>query len=101
MIRHIAMFKFLPEAGGRTKEENVAITREMLEALPAVIPQIKAQTVALNAPGADEKNCDLVLVADFESLEDLEIYRVHPRHVAVGEFMGPVRESRSCVDFEL
>ena len=94
MIRHVVMWKFKE---GTEEQMNEFLTR--LQALYGVIPQIKAQQVGRDIAGGG--NYDAVLVSDFESLEDLEIYRVHPRHVAVGEFMGPVRESRSCVDFEL
>ena len=100
MIRHICMFEFLDEAGGRTREENVAITKAMLEALPEKIEQIKASTVELNSKKADGTNWDLVLISDFESFEDLETYKVHPDHVAVGTFMRPVRRARACVDYE-
>lgn len=101
MIRHVCMFEFLEEAEGRSRAENVAITKAMLEALPEKIEWIRASTVALNAEGAPKGNWDLVLITDFDSLEDLEKYRVHPDHVAVGQFMRPVRSNRACVDFEI
>ena len=101
MIRHVCMFKFLPEAEGRTREENVAITKAMLEALPKKIDLIRASSVAVNSKDAPSGNWDLILISDFDSFEDLETYRVHPDHVAVGDFMKPVRSDRSCVDFEL
>ena len=95
------MFNFLPEAGGRSREENVAITKAMLEALPEKIDWIRASTVAVNSKDAPAGNWDLILISDFDSFEDLERYRVHPDHVAVGTFMKPVRSDRSCVDFEI
>ena len=101
MIRHVCMFEFLDEAEGRSRAENVAITRAMLEALPAKIDWIRASTVALNSPDAPAGNWDLILISDFDSFEDLERYRVHPDHVAVGTFMKPVRAARACVDFEI
>ncbi|MBQ7336273.1 MAG: Dabb family protein [Clostridia bacterium] len=101
MIRHVCMFEFLDEAQGRTRAENVAITKAMLEALPEKIEWIRASTVSLNAKDAPEGNWDLILMSDFDSFEDLERYRVHPDHVAVGQFMRPVRRARACVDFEL
>lgn len=99
MIRHVCMFEFLEKAEGRTREENLAIVKSMLEALPKAIPQIRSSSVALNAEGAPQDNWHLVLIADFDSLEDLETYRVHPDHVAVIRFMRPMRASRACVDF--
>ncbi len=101
MIRHIVMFKFKEEAEGKTKTENVLATKAMLDALPAKIPQILASEVRVGCEGANPENCDLVLISDFESLESLAEYIVHPDHKAVGAFMRPLRESRACVDFEI
>ena len=101
MVRHVVMFKFLPEADGRTKAENVAMTAERLRALPALIPEILHSEVHIGAAGAADANCDLLLVSDFESLDTLATYLVHPDHKAIGAFMRPLRESRAAVDFEL
>ena len=68
MIRHIVMFSFKPEAEGRTKDANVALTKAMLEQLPSKIGLIRASRVEVNAPGASEENCDLLLISDFDSL---------------------------------
>ena len=101
MVRHVVMFKFLSEADGRTKAENVAMTAERLRALPALIPAILHSEVHIGAAGAADANCDLLLVSDFESLDTLATYLVHPDHKAIGAFMRPLRESRAAVDFEL
>lgn len=101
MIRHVVMFKFLPEADGRTKEENVRMTAERLRALPPVIEEILHSEVHIGAEGANEANCDLLLISDFADLEALARYIVHPAHKAIGAFMRPLRESRAAVDYEI
>ena len=101
MIRHIVTFKFKDFAEGRSKEENVAITKSMLDALPAEIDLIKSSFTAIGAAGANGDNADLLLISDFESFEALNAYIVHPKHKAVGEFMRPVRISRACIDIEI
>jgi len=101
MIRHIVLFKFKEQADGKSKAENVAATREMLEALPAKIPQILNSTTQTNLDGASTENADLILISDFESLETLQEYLVHPDHKAVGAFMRPLRESRAGIDISL
>ncbi len=101
MIRHVVMFKFLPEADGRTKEENVKETASRLRALPALIPEILHSEVHIGAEGANPANCDLLLISDFESLDTLATYINHPAHRAIGAFMRPLRESRAAVDFTL
>lgn len=101
MIRHIVLFSFKPEAEGRSKAENVAQTKAMLEALPSKIGLIRSSLVQTNAPGASGDNFDLLLISDFDSLEDLQAYQVHPDHVAVGEFMRPLRTGRASIDIEI
>lgn len=99
MVRHIVMFEFLEEADGRTKKENVAVAKSMLEALQGVVPTLKASEVRINDSLANQSNYDLVLIADYDDFEGLNEYTVHPEHVKVGEFMKKVRKSRACVDF--
>ena len=101
MVRHIVMFKFLDEAAGRSREENVALTRERLLALPALIPEILSSEVHVGADGQKPDNCDLVLISDFESFDTLATYLRHPDHVAIGNFMRPLRSYREAIDFIL
>ena len=100
MVRHIVMFKFLENANGRSKKENLEIAANMLNDLQGKIPTLLSSEVKLNSESADKSNYDLVLIADYKSWEDLHDYIVHPLHKAVGEFLKDVRESRSCVDYE-
>ncbi len=101
MVRHVVMFKFLPEADGRSKAENVRMTAERLSALPALIPEILHSEVHIGAAAQADANCDLLLISDFDSFETLGAYLVHPDHKAIGAFMRPLRESRAAVDFLL
>ena len=101
MIRHVVMFSFKEEAEGRSKEENVALTKAMLEALPQKIDLIRRSQVEVNSPDSSADNCDLLLISDFDTMADLEAYKVHPDHVAVGVFMRPLRTGRASVDFEM
>ncbi len=101
MIRHVCMFKFKDFAEGRSKSENLMITKEMLDKLPETIPYIVSSKTYLGDEHQKEDNYDLILISDFESLETLEKYKVHPDHVAVGDFMRPVRISRVCIDYNI
>lgn len=100
MVKHVVMFKFLPEAKGRTKKENVRATELMLNDLRGKIPTLVSTSVRVNSENADPTNYDLVLVCDFNDWDGLKEYIEHPLHKAVGEFMKDRRESRSCVDYE-
>jgi len=99
MIKHIVMFKFFEEADGRTKAENLAIAKRMLEELQGVVPTLLSSRVSLGNELQNPANYDLVLEADYESMEALEEYIVHPAHKEVGKFMAKVRESRACIDY--
>jgi hypothetical protein len=94
------MFRFHEEADGRTKQENLEIAKQILEDLMGVVPTLISMKVNLNSPFASKDNYDLVLDSEFESMEGLQEYVVHPAHKKVGEFMQKVRESRASIDFE-
>lgn len=101
MIRHIVMFRFKEEAEGRKKDENLDIAKKMLEDLVGVVPTLARMKVDLNSPKASQENYDLVLTSEYETMEDLNAYIIHPAHKKVGEFMQTVRESRASIDFEV
>ena len=101
MIRHVCMYKFKDFADGHTKSENITITKNMLDKLPRTIPYILSSKTYVGDECQKQDNYDLILVSDFESLETLEKYKVHPDHVAVGDFMRPVRISRVCIDYNI
>lgn len=101
MIRHVCMFKFKEEAQGRSKAENVAITKSMLDLLPEKIEYILSSKTYVGDSCQKSDNYDLILISDFDSLETLEKYKIHPDHVAVGDFMRPVRISRTCIDYRI
>ena len=95
MIRHIVMWKFRP--GTETEARDFM---EKLSALYGVIPQIRQQQIGVDCSGSG-KNYSAVLVSDFDSLEDLEIYKNDPRHQAVSALCKSIREDRVAVDFEV
>lgn len=93
MITHIVMWRF---KGG---EEN-AMYRFLdgLKALNGVVPQIRDMEVKVSCnPNNDY---DAVLISKFDSLKDLEAYKVDPRHVKVSQLCKSIREQRAAIDFE-
>lgn len=100
MIQHVVLWKLKEEADGKNKDEIIDLMREKLSALPALIPQVKSLSVVKNINPTD-KNMDVALITLFESLEDLNIYVIHPEHVKVGAFIGSVVSTRSAVDYEI
>ena len=100
MIKHVVMWKLKAEAQGNTKEENLKIIRDRLYALPAIIPQIKKMEIFFDVSHTD-MSMDLMLDTEFESLEALHTYAVHPEHVKVSQFVRSVIESRVVLDSEI
>lgn len=93
MITHIVMWKF--KAG---EEESMHRFLDALQALNGVIPQIRDMKVRVSV---NKNNAyDAVLISRFDSMEDLEAYKVDPRHVAVSQLCKSIREDRAAIDIE-
>lgn len=98
MVRHIVMWKFKDEAEGLTKKENLLKVKAMLEALPEKIDLIRRMEVHLNE-NDNGKNFDAVLISEFDSLDDVKRYRVHPDHVKISQYVSLVRLDRASADY--
>ena len=98
MIKHIVMFRFSDLEG---KEEKLEALKNMMEDLKTKIPEVVHLEAGLNF-STRETAYDIVLISDFRSVEDLEIYRVHPEHVKVVEFIkaGDANYDVAVVDYE-
>lgn len=98
MVKHIVMWKFKEEAEGLTKEENLLKVKTMLEALPEKIDFIRHIEVNINV-NFNGSNFDAVLISEFDSIEDVNRYRVHPDHKKISSYVSLVREDRASVDY--
>lgn len=97
MIKHIVMFKLKEFTTPVEKAYKLAEIKEGLEALVDKIEVLKSMKVGVNVNPAEVY--DFVLISEFETLEDVEVYAKHPDHVAVAKIIGEVRESRAGIDF--
>jgi hypothetical protein len=96
VIRHVVVFKWIPEATTAQRDAVVA----GLSALPAVIPEIAAYSVGHDL-GLTDGAWDLAVVADFAGEDDWRTYRDHPAHRAViDERIEPIRAEIVRVQFE-
>ena len=100
MFKHIVMWKFLEFAQGRTREENLKIFKEGLEALVPIIPEIISLEVGIDE-FRENSSYDIVLVSVFKNKVDLLVYNNHPEHQKIAGFCAEVRESRIAVDYYL
>ncbi len=98
MLKHIVMWKFKPEAEGRTRKENAFWMKERLEELVGKIPEILSLEVGVNV-NESESAYDAVLVSAFEDKNAFISYKNNPLHQVVSEYCKKVRESRIVVDY--
>ena len=96
MIKHVVMWRFKEE----NKAKNMETFKQGLLSLVGIVPEIKSMEVGAHinevSPGYD-----MALVMEFESIEDLEAYKVHPEHKKVSAFCKSIRQERVAVDFQL
>ncbi|MHC1775173.1 MAG: Dabb family protein [Lentimicrobium sp.] len=79
MIRHIVFFRLAETLPAEEKTELLNIVKQKLEALPALIPEIRFFEIGINLNG-DDKAADLSLLSEFDSMEALQAYQVHSAH---------------------
>lgn len=98
MINHVVLFKL----NDYSKQEKLAVIAELkaaLEGLKEKIDEVKYIEVGVNYE-LEAKSYDLVLISHFESLEELDVYRVHPEHLKVVKRIGETTSARAAVDYE-
>jgi len=98
MVKHIVMWKFNDTAEGKTKDENMDIVKNGLLALKPIIPEIKYIELGKDVSRTD-MSYDLALITEFETLEDLHTYKIHPEHQKVANYVAKVTNSRGVIDF--
>ena len=98
MINHVVLFK-LKDFSADKKKEVLAELKLLLESLKDKISEVKFIEVGLNYE-VDSKSHDICLLSHFDSVEDLDKYRVHPEHLKVVARIGETTISRAAVDYE-
>ena len=94
------MWKLKNFAEGSSKDENALLVKSKLEGLRKKIKQVKVLEVGFNL-NASSTTYDIVLYAEFETMEDLNKYKTHPEHKKVGDFVSKVRLERKAFDYEV
>lgn len=99
MIKHVVFWKLKDFAEGRSKEENIKTIKNGLLALKDKIPQILEIEAGKDLLGT-EQSWDMALYSVFRDLSSLDIYRNHPDHQKMVEFIAKVITDRAIVDYE-
>ena len=98
MINHVVLFK-LKDYSETEKPLIIAEMKSLLEGLQGKIGELKYIEVGVNYE-LNTKSYDVVLLSHFNSIEDLDKYRVHPEHKKVLARFSELRLERAAVDFE-
>lgn len=99
MIKHIVLFKFkedLPTEEKKNKSEKI---KTDLEALVEKVETLRKMEVGININ--PDEDYDLSLVSEFDDMNGLKAYAVHPDHVKAGAAIREILEERACVDYEV
>jgi hypothetical protein len=98
MVRHIVFWRLKESANGRSKAENAAEIKRLLEGLAGKIPGLLKIEVGFDFSRSPE-SADIVLYSELESRAALDAYQSHPLHEAVKPFITAAREERRVVDY--
>jgi hypothetical protein len=94
MIKHIVVWKLNEE----NKEENAQKIKEALEALNGQIPGLLHLEVGFDF-SKKESSSDIILYSEFDTVESLDAYVIHPKHVAVGPIVRGATCERRMIDY--
>jgi hypothetical protein len=99
VIKRIVMLKL--EKALSTAEGRAEVTSTSLSILRG-IPGVVHVSVGSAADHASESAWDVCLVLDFESLDELEPFRVNPEHRAyVDDYLRPKLKALAAWNFEI
>ena len=99
MIRHVILWKLKEGYSEEDKQGIKAGIKEGLESLVGKIPGLVS--IRVHTQGIPGSTADAMLDSEFESVDALRGYSVHPEHVAVANSrVRPHVAVRSCLDFE-
>ena len=99
MIKHIVMFR-IKASSEDEKRERVAVLKNKLEKLPPLIPEIEFFEAGTNI-STSLNSFDLVLVSEFENTGTLDIYRRHPEHQMIVQYIKEINAETVVVDYEI
>jgi quinol monooxygenase YgiN len=99
MLKHIVMWK-LKDVAGTAKAANAQRVKAALESCRGVTPGMLKYEVGLDV-GSDHAPWDVVLYSEFADQAALQAYQQHPAHLAIKQVIGPLRENRGAVDYEV
>ncbi|MBE6240291.1 MAG: Dabb family protein [Bacteroidales bacterium] len=98
MVRYCVMWKFKP-SDGKTSKELAEDVKEQYESLMGLVPGLKNIEVGVNR-NEGKTSYDAVMMADFETWEDLAAYKADPMRGNVIQYVKTIAEVRAKVEYE-
>ncbi len=93
MFRHVVCFRLRPEEKDKATE-----AKQRLESL-TVIDEVRNIEVGLDSLKSP-RSYDIILIVDFDNMDDYKVYDAHELHQPVRKFMHSIVESSVAVDYE-
>lgn len=93
MLKHIVMYKLLDGS-----EDNKTALVEKFLSMKGKIPELLSIESGKDVLFS-ERSFDVVLICEFESVETLKIYKEHPVHIPVMQYVKSVVSQSKSVDY--
>ena len=100
MYIHLVMWRLKDKASGESRPELAGEVKRRLDALPAIIKEIRQYDIGLNIGDYGASFFDVGLISAFDTKADFEAYCRYPEHDEVVAFIQSVQEDEQIVDFE-
>lgn len=100
MVRHIVVWRLKEPAALTPQSPGWIAMQKNVEAMRAGIPGLKQVDLSLDQSRTPDSG-DLILHSEFESWAALDGYQVHPLHEDFKKLLGPLRNERRMVDYEI
>ena len=94
MIKHVVMYKLLDDS---QEAKDALVARFM--SMQGKIEVLKSIESGKDCLGSD-RSFDVVLICTFDSLADMLVYKDHPVHVPVMQYVKSVVAKSHSVDFQ-
>jgi len=92
MLRHVVMWTLRNPA-------DAPRFKLLLDSCKGLVPGMLQFEVGVRTEGR-EANVDVMLVSAFTDAGALHAYQHHPHHKAVSAQLGPLRQTRSVLDYD-
>ncbi|UKA51750.1 Dabb family protein [Arthrobacter sp. FW305-123] len=96
MIRHTVLFKFKPDFPAADRAAWIQGLSRMEGNIPGLLSLTHGPDVS-----RQDRSFDYAIVADFNAVEDIDVYNFHPLHEPLKKYSFPNSEQIVAVDFTL